>query len=48
MTTTAVTGASPLPQQVTEYQTGFSPEIAPYGQALLGEAASYEIGRAHV
>ena len=41
MTTTAVTGASPLPQQVTEYQTGFSPEIAPYGQALLGEAASY-------
>ena len=41
MTTTAVTGAAPLPQQVTEYQTGFSPEIAPYGQALLGEAASY-------
>ena len=40
MTTTAVTGAAPLPQQVTEYQTGFSPEIAPYGQALLGEAAN--------
>ena len=32
---------TPNPTAVTEYQTGFSPEIAPYGQALLGEAAAY-------
>ena len=31
---------TPNPTAVTEYQTGFSPEIAPYGQALLGEAAN--------
>jgi len=37
MTTTATT----TPTQITQMQTGFAPEIAPYGQALLGEAASY-------
>jgi len=34
MTTTAT------PTAVTEYQTGFAPEIAPYGQALLGQGAA--------
>jgi len=28
------------PSSVTEYQTGFAPEIAPYGQAMLGQAAA--------
>lgn len=28
------------PSQVTQYQTGFAPEIAPYAQNLLGTAAS--------
>jgi hypothetical protein len=28
------------PTQVTQYQTGFAPEIAPYGQALLGQGAA--------
>jgi hypothetical protein len=28
------------PSQVTQYQTGFAPEIAPYGQALLGQGAA--------
>ena len=32
---------TPNPTAVTEYQTGFSPEIAPYGQALLGEGAYF-------
>ena len=35
MTTTA----SATPSQITELQTGFAPEIADYGQALLGEGA---------
>jgi hypothetical protein len=37
MTTTATT----TPSQITQYQTGFAPEIAPYGQALLGEGAFF-------
>jgi hypothetical protein len=28
------------PTSVTQYQTGFAPEIAPYGQALLGQTAA--------
>jgi hypothetical protein len=28
------------PTSVTQYQTGFAPEIAPYGQQLLGNAAA--------
>jgi hypothetical protein len=31
---------TPNPTAVTEYQTGFSPEIAPYGQAILGQGAA--------
>ena len=31
---------TPNPTAVTEYQTGFAPEIAPYGQAMLGQAAA--------
>lgn len=30
--------ADQIPTQITQYQTGFAPEIAPYGQALLGSA----------
>ena len=26
------------PSQVTEYQTGFAPQIAPYAEQLLGQA----------
>ena len=37
MTTTA----SATPSQITELQTGFAPEIADYGQALLGEGAYF-------
>jgi len=37
MTTTATT----TPTQITQMQTGFAPEIAPYGQALLGEGAFF-------
>ena len=29
------------PTQITQMQTGFAPEIAPYGQALLGEGAFF-------
>lgn len=29
------------PTAITQYQTGFAPEIAPYGQALLGEGAYF-------
>lgn len=36
MTTTATAS----PTSVTEYQTGFAPELAPYGQALLGQGAA--------
>jgi hypothetical protein len=32
--------ADTTPTAVTQYQTGFSPEIAPYGQAMLGQAAA--------
>lgn len=32
--------ADPAPTQVTQYQTGFAPEIAPYAQQLLGAAAA--------
>ena len=28
----------PIPTSVTEYQTGFAPEIAPYAQGLLGQS----------
>lgn len=28
------------PTSVTQYQTGFAPELAPYGQALLGQTAA--------
>ena len=28
------------PTSVTQYQTGFAPEIAPYGQSLLGQTAA--------
>jgi hypothetical protein len=28
------------PTAITQYQTGFAPEIAPYGQALLGQGAA--------
>lgn len=28
------------PTNVTQYQTGFAPEIAPYGQSLLGQTAA--------
>ena len=28
------------PSAITQYQTGFAPEIAPYGQALLGQGAA--------
>jgi len=27
-----------VPTSVTEYQTGFAPEIAPYAQGLLGQS----------
>lgn len=27
---------SPTPSQVTEYQTGFAPQLAPYGERMLG------------
>ena len=36
MTTTA----SATPTQVQQYDYGFAPEIAPYGQAMLGQAAA--------
>ena len=29
------------PTSVQQVQTGFAPEIAPYGQALLGQGAFY-------
>jgi len=33
--------ATAVPTQVTEYQTGFAPQLAPYAEALLGQAQSY-------
>ena len=40
------------PTQITQQQVGFAPEIAPYAQDLLGQAAALtdvtKIGRAHV
>ena len=32
--------ADPVPTQVQQYQTGFAPEIAPYAQTMLGQAAA--------
>lgn len=32
--------ADPVPTNITQYQTGFAPEIAPYAQTMLGQAAA--------
>ena len=38
MSTTAI--STPAPTNVTQYQSGFAPEIAGYGQSMVGQAAA--------
>ena len=38
MSTTAI--STPAPTNVTQYQSGFAPEIAGYGHSMVGQAAA--------
>ena len=38
MSTTAI--STPAPTNVTQYQSGFAPEVAGYGQSMVGQAAA--------